>query len=183
MTRFTQFLMSLLLMIAIAMGSGCLKLMTAEELGLAKPINRIKATKNIFGASLTVEAAQDTKHTMNLRKATYNEETGAWDIEGLSSDYQGDASTVVTANVAQLKEMAPILEADARREEARGRAIAMIVQAGGDAAGNLAKFLVSPLQGATMNLSGPLGQGAVKLGGGTEKGSGAGLGGDPPPGG
>lgn len=183
MTRCTQFLMSLLLMIVLALGGGCLKLATAEELGLTKPEDSLEVSKGIFGASFKVRSGKNAQNRIDVDRVTWNEADGAFELNGLHSEYHGNASEVITANVAQLKEMAPILEADARREEARGRAIAMIVQAGGDAAGNLAKFLVSPLQGATMNLSGPLGQGAVKLGGGTEKGSDADLGGDPPPGG
>lgn len=142
---------------------GC-KLMTAEEMGLRDVSDSIEVKKSVFGASFKVKTQKDTQHLLDLNKVTWNRKTGAFELNDLHSDYNGSASSVITAEVERMKYAAALAEMQVRYSDSQGNNIEKAIRAGGDAAGNVGRILTAPFVGASVSNSGPLGTTTVRTG-------------------
>ena len=142
---------------------GC-RLMTPQEMGMGEVSDSITVSKNIFGASFKVVTKKDTKHLLDLDTVTWNKESGVFELHDLHSDYNGSASSVVTAEVERMKAAVALAEMQVRYSDSQGRNAAMAIQAGGEAVASVGRVLTAPFVGASVTNSSPLGSTTVRTG-------------------
>lgn len=108
---------------------GCVRAATTKEMGMTDVDNTIKLKKGMFGASAEIHTHQNTKHILDIQKLAYDKEKGCFEVDGLHSDYNGDASTVVTAEVERMKAAVGVLQGQTSLITAKGAADSQIIQA------------------------------------------------------
>lgn len=157
------------LMLTLLLGIGCsIRPATTAEMGMTDVSDSIEVHKGLFGAGFKVKTSKDTKHHLTVAKVTWNKEAGCFEMVGLDSDYNGSASTVVTAEVERMKAAVGVLQGQATLTIAQGQAIAQVTKAVSEGimsveqgAAAIMGIAISPLSGAKASLPGG---GSVQLG-------------------
>ena len=156
------FLISVLLLLTLTAPVGC----SAAYWGGATEVrDEITVSKSVFGSKLHVFTTKNTQHKLDIDKVTYSQQAG-FELQGLHSDYQGDASTVINAQGTRAQNLVAVMHEQVLYQEAIGANIQKAIQAGGQAGAAIIGAATQPLLGATGSLDTPIGKGSVTLGSG-----------------